>query len=278
MVITWTASASDSRRRARSSLSPSRSTSWIRRPSQVARAVGPNPSDTPASWRSWATWRRSVMKRSPDARVRTRRGTSCELLTLSNSAAIPWSRSSAAQRCRDQCRPSHDSSDAVASSFAVQPTKQVNATSAARSRAVGRSKASRRRSHSLAGSVANTEPEPPITAGTLTAWSASRTSAACELSRTSTAMWPGCTSTCPRSRPSRPRSMSFGRAERNATTSAARSPAIAFRASSFFSNPCLGVTGTSPSAACTTRSRSGAGSGASTRRDRWLASAARMGR
>ena len=41
IVITCTASASDSRRRARSSFSPSRAASWIRRPSHVAMAVGP---------------------------------------------------------------------------------------------------------------------------------------------------------------------------------------------------------------------------------------------
>ena len=41
IVITCTASASDSRRRARSSFSLSRAASWIRRPSQVAMAVGP---------------------------------------------------------------------------------------------------------------------------------------------------------------------------------------------------------------------------------------------
>ncbi len=81
IVITCTASASDSRRRARSSFSLSRAASWIRRPSQVAMAVGPRPSDTPASCSSCAMWRRSVMNRSPDGRASTRSGTSCELLT-----------------------------------------------------------------------------------------------------------------------------------------------------------------------------------------------------
>ncbi len=111
-------------------------------------------------------------------------------------------------------------------SVAVQPTKQVSAASAARSRAVGRSRASSRRNQSWAGSVANTEPAPPITAWTPAAWSASRTRTACELSRTSTAMWPWCNVFCSSSLPSRRRTMSLGSAESNATTSAARSEAI----------------------------------------------------
>ena len=79
--MTCTASASDSSRRARSSFSLSRAASLMRRPSQVAMVVGPRPSETPASCSSWAMWRRSVRKRSPEGRASTRAGTPCELLT-----------------------------------------------------------------------------------------------------------------------------------------------------------------------------------------------------
>ena len=128
------------------------------------------------------------MKRSPDDRSSTRRGTSRALLTVSYSEAMPWSRRRAAHWCRDQCSSSHVSSGADATSSAVQPTKHVSATSDARSRAVGRSSASSSWSHSLAGAVANTEPEPPMTAGTPTASDASRTMVACALVRTRAAM------------------------------------------------------------------------------------------
>ena len=94
-------------------------------------------------------------------------------------------------------------SPAPATSSALQPTKRVNATSEARSRAVGRSSASSRRSHSWAGSVAKTDPAPPMTAGTPTANKASRTSVACELARTSTAMSPGSSGARQASVPSR---------------------------------------------------------------------------
>ena len=177
MVITCTASASDSRRRVRSSSSASRSASWMRRPSQVARAVGPRPSDTPASCSSWATWRRSVMKRSPDGRASTRAGTPCELLTVSNSAATPWSRSSAAQRCSDQCRSSHSSSPAVATSSA-RPADEAGERG--QRRPVPRRRALERleQAQPLAAPARSRRPSPapPITAGTPAACSASRTS------------------------------------------------------------------------------------------------------
>ena len=67
---------------------------------------------------------------------------------------------------------------------------------------VGRSIASSSRSHSRAGAVPNTLPAPLITAGTPTASSASRTSAASRLVRTSTATWPGRTRRRARAAPS----------------------------------------------------------------------------
>ena len=165
-VITCTASASDSSRRARSSFSLSRAASWMRRPSQVAMAVGPRPSDTPASCSNWAMWRRSVMNRSPDGRAKHPLGHLVRAADRLVERGHALSRSSAAQRCSDQCSPSHSASSAVATPSGLHPTKQVSAASEARSRAVGRSSAWRSRSHSSAGSVAKTEPAPPITAGT----------------------------------------------------------------------------------------------------------------
>ena len=101
---------------------------------------------------------------------------------------MPRSRSRAAHWCSDQWRSSQSSSQAVATLSGVQPTKQVSAASDARSRAVGRSSASSRRSQSRAGSVPNTEPEPPMTAGTPALIKAFRTVKAWPFVRTSTAM------------------------------------------------------------------------------------------
>ena len=84
MVITCTASASDSSRRARSSFSVSRAASWMRRPSQVAMAVGPE-----------ALGHAGLVQQLGDvaqvghealarrARAAPARGRSCELLTVS---------------------------------------------------------------------------------------------------------------------------------------------------------------------------------------------------
>ena len=96
--------------------------------------------------------------------------------------------------------------------------KSVSAADAALSRAVGRSSASSRRSHSAAGSVLNTLPEPLVTAGTPAVRKASETRCAWTLVRTSTAKSPGPTFCADPSdwRTSAPES-------RSVTTSAARS-------------------------------------------------------
>ena len=208
--MTCTAAESDSSRRVRSSLSVARSDSLMRRPIQLAMAVAPTPSLTAASCSSWATCRRSVMNRSPFSRARTRAGTPRSLHTVSYNVATPLSRSTAAHRWRSQCRSSHSSSVALATWTADQPTKCVSAASDARSRDVGRSSASKRRSHSRAGSARNTEPAPPMTAGTPTSCSALRTMNASLLDRTSTAMWPAPNSSVPASLPSRWRLMIVG--------------------------------------------------------------------
>ena len=74
IVITCTASASDSSRRvAPRSPRPGRLRGCAARARWPWRS-GPRPSDTPASCSSWAMWRRSVMKRSPAGPASTRAG------------------------------------------------------------------------------------------------------------------------------------------------------------------------------------------------------------
>ena len=120
--------------------------------------------------------------------------------------ATPSSRSRAAQRCRDQWRSSHCSSASRSPpARALHPMKQVRAAERARSRAVGRSSASSRRSHSWAGSVANTRAgaaDHSRDAGRLQGVAHDRRMA---LTRTRTAMWPGCNGVRPISAPSRRR-------------------------------------------------------------------------
>ena len=158
MVITCTASASDSRRRARSSFSVS-----VRLvdppPEPGGHGVGPRPSETPASWSSCATWRRSVMKRSPDGPASTRAGTPCELLTVSYNEATPSSRSRAAHRCRDQWRSSHRSSSAVATCLG-RPTDETSQRRRARPGHVPSAARAPRAAGATPApdSVANTEP------------------------------------------------------------------------------------------------------------------------
>ena len=97
----------------------------------------------------------------------------------------------------------------------------MSAAACARVGAVGRSSASSSRSQWRAGSVPNTLPAPLMTAGTPTASSASRISAAVRLVCTSTATWPGRTGPVPAI--SAPEFRSF-------TMSAARSFAMYSRA------------------------------------------------
>src|SRR3954447_2364752 len=110
--------------------------------------------------------------------------------------------------------------------------------------------ASSSRSHSRAGSVTKTLPAPLITAGTSTASSASRTRAAFLFVRTSTAMCPGQTRSAPSIRAS---------ALKSETMSAATSYATCSRAESTWAQP---PRVNLPLARGTTRTRSGAGSGA----------------
>ncbi len=127
MVSTWTASASDSSRRLRSSSPVSSPASAIWRRSQPVSAVTPACSAVAASCSSCATWRRSVSRRSPSC-VRSRRsGRPSTSVTVSASAATPRVRSSRAHACRRRCNSSSASSSAAASSCAVQPRKGVSA-------------------------------------------------------------------------------------------------------------------------------------------------------
>ena len=95
MVITWTASASDSRRRSRSSALSSPPASAIRSFSQPVRALVPSWARTASAWRSWPTWRRSVICRSPSSRARSRAGNPSSAVINSSSDATPsrWRRS-----------------------------------------------------------------------------------------------------------------------------------------------------------------------------------------
>ena len=72
IVRTCTASASESRRRLRSSSWTSSRASAMRRCSHAVRAATPSRSVVAAWCSSWPTWRRSVSRRSPSARASTR--------------------------------------------------------------------------------------------------------------------------------------------------------------------------------------------------------------
>ena len=92
MVSTWTASASDSSRRLRSSSAVSRSASAMRRRSHDVSAVVPSCSAVAAAWSSCATWRTSVSVRSPSAVARTRAARPSPKLIASVRLATPRSR------------------------------------------------------------------------------------------------------------------------------------------------------------------------------------------
>ena len=100
MVSTWTASASDSSRRLRSSLAVSCPAWAIRSASQAARAETPSWPSLAASWRSCPTWRRSVMVRSPSRSARIRAARPVPAATVSRSAATPRRRRTAPRRWR----------------------------------------------------------------------------------------------------------------------------------------------------------------------------------
>ncbi len=192
-VMTWTASASDSSRRVRSSFSPSRVRLEDAPPQPGGEGGRPEPSVTPASCSSWPICRRSVMNRSPEGRRRapapgrpaswspTRRGRRPPARAAGGPAVQPPVEVLPRAHVR-----------LVATCSADQPTKRVRAASDARSRDAGCSSASRRRSHSVAGSVAKTEPGPADHGGDAGCSRASHTVMAWLFDLTSTAMSPGC--------------------------------------------------------------------------------------
>ena len=199
MVSTCTASASDSSRRLRSSSAvsvlgrrrcaaqPAPSARWCR----AARSVA-------AACRSWPTWRRSVSRRSPS--------TACEHAAGQALAERDRLESATATPRRAAPAPSGAGGGGRLPGVLVGGGDLLGASSRgrrerrrrARGGEAGRSIASSSRSHSRAGAVPNTLPAPLMTAGTPTSSSASRTSAALRLVRTSTAMWPGRTALAPR--------------------------------------------------------------------------------
>ena len=133
----------------------------------------------------------------------------------------------------------------------------MSAADRARAVETGRSTASSSRSHSSAAGVAKTLPAPLMTAGTPARSSASSTSAASLFVGTSTATWPRPDRLPAASEPSAARATSVADDDRTRTTSAARSSAITASAAGFDAYP-FGVSGTSASARCRTRTRSGA--------------------
>ncbi len=135
----------------------------------------------------------------------------------------------------------------------------------------GRSIAPSRRSQSRAAAVPKTLPAPLMTAGTPTASSSSRTSAALRWVRTSTATWPGQTVARPRTVPSSARRSICAPELSSRTRSAARSRAMCSRAGALLANP-LPVRVTSSRRS--TRTRSGAATGAPDSRGARLGAAA----
>ena len=242
--------------------------SAIRVRSHVASAVGPSCSADAARCSSWPTWRRSVSRRSPSSSASIRADRSSATVIVSSSAATPRVRRMRAQSCRRRWTSSHSqlssSAPACARRCADHPRKQVSAAEWARVIEAGRSSASIRRSHSRAMSVPNTLPAPLMTAGTPASSSAWRTSAACQLVRTSTARCPGQTTS----------SSIRARELNSATTSPARSSAMNCCAESFLAKP-RGVSARSRLSRIATRKRIGACAGAPVRRDTWCSGAAR---
>ena len=191
MVSTWTASASESSRSARSSSALSRSASAMRCRSQDVSEETPSCCSVATVCSSWPTCPRSVSRRSPPSRPRTRRGTASVAEIESSSAATPRLRRRPAQRWNFACSSSQAGSSAAAICSALQPRKEVSAADRARALETGRSTASSSRSHSSAAGVAKTLPAPLMTAGTPARSSASSTSAASLFVGTRTAMWRG---------------------------------------------------------------------------------------
>ena len=190
-VTIWTAAASESRRRLRSSPT-SACASSMRCRSHSTSAAGPRCASTVAACSACPTWRRSVSRRSPPATASRRAGSPVPAVTASSSAATPRSRSRPAQR--RSAAPSSSRSPSAPSaqrSVTVRPKKQVSAASRIR---IGRgcSRARRRVSHSRAAGVPKTLAVPESTAGTPTAASASRMTVPWSFVRTSTATSPGC--------------------------------------------------------------------------------------
>ena len=261
IVRTCTASASDSSRRVRSSSPPSSTAARIRARSQPASAVVPRRSSTATRCRSWPTWRRSVMRRSPSTCSKTRSVSRSDVVMTSSSEATPRVRSTRAQPCRRRWTDSQVSSSASATRWADQPRNGVRAAAWARGPEVGRSSACRRSCHAFAPSLAKTLPAPLMTAGTPTRRSASCTSVAWVCLRTSTAMSPGPTRCVPVVSPDGERSSISASDDTTRTMSAATSSATCSRALWADALPCC-VTVTAGWARWTTRMRSAASDGA----------------
>ena len=192
MVSTWTASASDSRRRLRSSSVVSSPASAICRRSHAVSAVTPACSAIAASCSSWATWRRSVRRRSPSWVRSTRSGSPSDERDRLGAARRPRGSAAAApRRAAGGAAPR-----APPRRRTPGPARSSRGTGSAPRRAPAARRTGARAPRAAAASrapgvVPKTLPAPLMTAGMPASSSASRTSAALRCVRTSTATWPG---------------------------------------------------------------------------------------
>jgi len=250
--MTWTACASVSRRRLRSSSGSVRA-SRMRSRSHAVRNATPPRFARAAACRASPTWRRSVRWRSPSSRASTRATIPVDPQIRSMRAATPRSASSAAQARMRRARSSSSASGAAARWAALQPTKSVRATARERAGRAGCPRAFSSASHSAAAALRNTLDVPVSTTGTSAAWRASRTSRPSLFFGTSTAMSPGEMARRTSSPRGPERSSTSAPEESSRTMSAATSAAMAGR----ITPTVIGLSGATPERG-STRIRSGA--------------------